>query len=125
MEPLPEGPLTILFSDVEGSTDLRTTRGDTAAQRILQAHEAIIRACVADHDGWEVKALGDGFMVAFASARKALACAQEIQQRLGEHNRVSLGDEVHVRIGINTGEVIVEGDDLFGQAVNAAARIAA
>ena len=124
MRQLPEGPLTILFSDVEGSTDLRTTRGDTAAQRILQAHEAIVRGCVADHDGWEVKALGDGFMVAFASARKALACAQEIQQRLGEHNRAAPGDEVNVRIGINTGEVIVEGNDLFGQAVNAAARIA-
>ncbi|MGH9010931.1 MAG: hypothetical protein ACRDYF_13945 [Acidimicrobiia bacterium] len=51
VERLPEGPLTILFSDVEGSTDLRTTRGDTAAQRILQAHEAIVRACVAEHDG--------------------------------------------------------------------------
>ena len=124
MERLPEGPLTILFSDVEGSTDLRTTRGDTAAQRILQAHETIVRTCVADHDGWEVKALGDGFMVAFASARKALTCAQEIQRRLGERNRSSPGDEVHVRIGINTGEVILEGGDLFGQAVNAAARIA-
>ena len=74
----PEGPLTILFSDVEGSTDLRTARGDTAAQRLLRAHEAIVRSCVTDHDGWEVKALGDGFMVAFVSARKALACAQAI-----------------------------------------------
>lgn len=121
----PEGPLTIVFSDVEGSTDLRTQRGDTAAHRILRAHEEIVRRCVAEHDGREVKALGDGFMIAFASARKALSCGRAIQDALAAHNRSVPGDEVHVRIGINTGEVVVEGDDLYGQAVNAAARIAA
>ena len=120
-----EGPVTVLFSDVEGSTDLRTRRGDTTAHRLLRDHEEIVRGCVADFGGREIKALGDGFMVAFGSARKALACAQAIQQRLEERNRASAGDEVNVRIGINTGEVIIEGDDLYGQAVNAAARIAA
>lgn len=75
-ERFPEGPLTILFSDVEGSTDLRTQRGDTAAHRILRSHEDVVRNCVGEHDGWEVKALGDGFMVAFVSARKALSCAR-------------------------------------------------
>jgi class 3 adenylate cyclase len=123
-ERFPEGPLTILFSDVEGSTDLRTQRGDAAAHRILRSHEEIVRMCVDEHDGREVKALGDGFMVAFISARKALSCAVAIQQSLDERNRQSPGDEVRVRIGINTGEVVVEGDDLYGQAVNAAARIA-
>ena len=124
-ERFPEGPLTILFSDVEGSTDLRTQLGDVAAHRILRSHEDVVRSCVAEHDGREVKALGDGFMIAFASARKAVSCAVAIQQRLEERNRVVPGEEVLVRIGINTGEVVVEGDDLYGQAVNAAARIAA
>lgn len=118
------GPLTILFSDVEGSTDLRTQRGDAAAHRILRSHEEVVRRCVGMHDGREVKALGDGFMVAFASVRKALACAVAIQQQLEERNVESPGDEVLVRIGVNFGEVTVEGDDLYGQAVNAAARIA-
>src|SRR5207237_4343413 len=123
-ELLPEGPVTILFSDVEGSTDLRTERGDAVAHRILRAHEEVVRGCVSAHGGREIKALGDGFMLAFASVRKALACAQAIQVGLAERNAASPGDEVQVRIGINTGEVVVEGDDLYGQAVNAAARIA-
>ena len=120
----PEGPVTILFSDVEGSTDLRTERGDTVAHRILRSHEDVVRRCVGAHGGREIKALGDGFMVAFASVRKALACAVSIQQDLEERNKESPEDKVRVRIGINTGEVVIEGDDMYGQAVNAAARIA-
>ena len=123
-EQLLDGPVTILFSDVEGSTDLRTERGDAVAHRILRAHEEVVRSCVSAHDGREVKALGDGFMIAFGSVRRALACAVAIQVGLAERNANAPGDEVQVRIGINTGEVVVEGDDLYGQAVNAAARIA-
>src|SRR5437867_4132684 len=88
-EKFPEGPLTILFSDVEVSTDLRTQLGDAAAHRILRSHEGVVRSCVAEHDGREIKALGDGFMVAFASARKAVSCAVAIQQRLEERSRVA------------------------------------
>ncbi len=122
---LPGGPVTIVFSDVERSTDLRTDRGDVAAHRILRAHEQVVRRCIAAHDGREVKALGDGFMLAFGSVRGALECSVAIQQALTERNAESPGEEVRVRIGVNTGEVVVEGDDLYGQAVNAAARIAA
>ena len=124
MGELAAGPLTILFSDVEGSTDLRTERGDAVAHRILRAHEEVVRRCVADHEGKEIKALGDGFMVAFASIRSALDCAVAIQRELEERNVESPGEELRVRIGVNFGEVTVEGDDLYGQAVNAAARIA-
>jgi len=123
-ELLPDGPVTILFSDVEGSTDLRTERGDVVAHRILRAHEEVVRGCVNAHGGREIKALGDGFMVAFSSVRKALTCAQAIQIGLADRNAAAPGDEVQVRIGINTGEVVIEGGDLYGQAVNAAARIA-
>ena len=63
-------------------------------------------------------------MVAFASTRRALACALAMQDSLEERNRHSPGDEVRIRVGINTGEVVVEDGDLYGQAVNAAARIA-
>lgn len=121
---LPDGPVTILFSDVEGSTDLRTERGDLVAHRILRAHEEYVRDCVAAHDGREVKALGDGFMIVFASVRKALTCAMAIQVGLTQRNAAAPDDEIRVRIGLNTGEVVAEGDDLYGQAVNAAARIA-
>ena len=123
---LPEGTVTVLFTDVVGSTDLTTSRGDEAAQEILGAQRALVRQQVEEHSGHEVKGLGDGFMVAFASARKAVACSVGIQRALEEHNRSQpLDEQVLIRIGLNTGEVIQEEADLFGETVNAAARIAA
>jgi class 3 adenylate cyclase/tetratricopeptide (TPR) repeat protein len=122
---LPEGTVTVLFTDVEGSTDLTTRRGDEAAQEILRAQRELVRQQVEQHCGHEVKSLGDGFMVAFASARKAVACAVGIQWALEQHNRQHPDQQVQVRIGLNTGEAIQEEADLFGEAVNAAARIAA
>jgi predicted ATPase/class 3 adenylate cyclase len=122
---LPEGTVTILFTDVEGSTALTARKGDEAARALLRAHEEVVRNQVNAHGGHEVKAMGDGFMVAFASARKAVACAAGIQRALVEHNRGRpAGDQLGVRIGLNTGEVIREQADLFGEAVNAAARVA-
>jgi class 3 adenylate cyclase/tetratricopeptide (TPR) repeat protein len=122
---LPEGTVTVLFSDVVGSTDLTTSRGDEAAQDILRAQRELVRGQVEEHSGHEVKSIGDGFMVAFGSARRAVACAVGIQRALVEHNRGQSPDEqVQVRIGMNTGEVLQEEADLFGEAVNAAARIA-
>ena len=122
---LPEGTITILFTDVEGSTDLVTRRGDEAAQAILRPQRELVRRQVEQHSGHEVKSLGDGFMVAFASARRAVACAVGIQRALEQHNRQHPDQQVRVRIGLNTGEAIQEEADLFGEAVNAAARIAA
>ena len=123
LESLAAGPVTILFTDVEASTDLRTRHGDEAAQVLLREHEDLVRDHVRAHGGIEVKALGDGFMMAFGSARRALACAVAIQRTLSER-RLDLPD-IRVRIGVNTGEVMLQGDDLYGQAVHAAARIGA
>ncbi len=117
--------LTVLFSDVEGSTELRTRRGDEVAQGILRAHEALVREAVAQHGGREIKALGDGFMIAFGSVRRGIACAIDLQ---GAQARRNLGhplDAVSVRVGLNTGEVSEEEGDLYGETVHAAARIAA
>ena len=123
LESLAGGPVTILFTDVEASTDLRTRHGDDAAQELLRGHEEVVRDQVKAHGGVEVKALGDGFMMAFGSARRALACAVAIQRALADRS-LDLPD-IKVRIGVNTGEVVLQGDDLYGQAVHAAARIAA
>jgi DNA-binding SARP family transcriptional activator len=116
---------TIVFTDVEGSTALRTERGDDVAGEVLRVHETIVRDQVAKHGGREIKALGDGFMLAFASVRTALACAVAIQRGLARHNRDHSELALRVRVGLNAGEVIEEDGDLFGEAVNAAARIAA
>lgn len=66
---LPEGTVTVLFSDVVGSTELATRRGDEAAQHILRAQRELVRGQVETHSGHEVKSIGDGFMVAFGSAQ--------------------------------------------------------
>jgi class 3 adenylate cyclase len=122
---LPEGTVTILFTDVEGSTALHTARGDEAAREILGAHEELVRGLVAEHGGHEVKSTGDGFMVAFASARRAVGCAVAIQIACHEQARSHSEAQTVVRIGLNSGEVTEQDGDLHGAAVNAAARIAA
>jgi tetratricopeptide (TPR) repeat protein len=103
---------------------MRTRLGDEAADELLRLHEDIVRERVSKHDGREIKALGDGYMVAFSSPRKAISCAVEIQRALEDRNRADPGRELRIRIGINAGEVSEKAGDLFGAAVNAAARIA-
>ncbi len=117
--------VTVLFTDLEGSTDLRTSIGDEAAHRRFRAHDQIIRDEIARSGGTEAKGTGDGFMVLFDSARQALSGAIEMQRAIDEHNRTDPPNEVKVRMGINTGEVVSEADDVYGAAVNAAARICA
>ena len=68
----PDGTVTILFSDIEGSTAKTEELGDQRWMEVLREHNAIVREQVAAHDGFEVKSEGDGFMLAFQSARKAL-----------------------------------------------------
>jgi len=90
---------------------------------VLREHNAIVREQLAAHDGFEVKSEGDGFMLAFQSARKALQCAIETQKVFAKRAESS-DHPIRVRIGLHTGEVIKEGDDFFGKHVNMAARIA-
>jgi class 3 adenylate cyclase len=125
------GTVTILFTDIEGSTALAQRLGDKPYHGLLSEHNRILREQVARHGGHEVKHTGDGFMVAFASATRALACAVDIQRAFAAYNaeRASAHAEpvdapINVRIGLNTGESIEEAGDYFGTAVTLAARIA-
>jgi class 3 adenylate cyclase len=129
----PDGTVTILFTDIEGSTALAQRLGDKPYHALLTEHNRILREQLARHGGHEVKAVGDGFMVAFSSAVKALSSAVDIQRAFAERNaRLSARPEhvegraepIHVRIGLNTGESIEEEGDYFGTAVTMAARIA-
>jgi len=115
---------TILFTDVEGSTALTQRLGDAKAREVLRAHERITREALRAHGGSEVKALGDGFMASFSSATRALECAIAMQRAFAEHCETA-EEPIRVRIGLNAGEPIAEEADLFGTAVNLAARIAA
>jgi len=117
--------VTILFTDMVGSTDMTQTIGDSAAQDIIRAHNFIVRAALSHHNGKEVKHTGDGIMASFDSPTDAVGAAIEIQQRAREHNvkwpKLSLG----LRIGMNTGEPIIEENDYFGTTVQIAARVCA
>ncbi len=120
----PDGTVTILFSDIEGSTAITERLGDLRWVEVLRAHNAIIREQLGAHDGFEVKFVGDGFMLAFQSARRALQCAIGIQRVFAQRNDQA-EEPIHVRIGLHTGEAIKEADDFFGRHVILAARIAA
>jgi class 3 adenylate cyclase len=121
----PDGTVTILFTDIEGSAAMTERLGDHRAQEVLRAHNRIVREQVSAHGGFEVKSQGDGFMVAFQSARRALACAIALQRAFAAYTERHPETPIRVRIGLHTGEPIKEADDFFGTAVIQAARIAA
>ena len=112
--------LTILFTDLVGSTDLRARLGDAAADPLIATHLARVNGVVTEHDGGVVKTTGDGVLATFRSARRALACAGAIQRSEAYED-----DRVAVRIGLDAGEVVERGGDVHGLAVHVAARIAA
>jgi DNA-binding SARP family transcriptional activator/class 3 adenylate cyclase len=114
----------ILFTDVQGSTSLTQRIGDDRARTLLRQHERMIRQAIQAHDGREVKAMGDAFLASFTSPTRALDCAIAIQRAFGDYNE-SAPEPIRVRVGLNAGEPIVEDMDLFGDAVNLAARIVA
>jgi class 3 adenylate cyclase len=120
---LPEGTVTILFTDVEGSTELVRTLGDRRARDVLRRHDALVRQAFDANGGTEVHQSGDGFMAAFRTARSGVACALDIHRRLAAE-RARTPETPYVRIGMETGEVIAEEDDYFGATVVRASRIA-
>ncbi len=116
--------VTVMFTDIENSTMLAEKYGDTQWMQVLRAHNEIVRKALRTYGGNEIKSQGDGFMLAFPSARRALMCAVAIQQEVDRHGRAYPAQGVRVRIGLHTGEAIAEGGDLFGRHVILAARIA-
>src|SRR5207302_8906642 len=123
---LPEGPVTIMFTDIEGSTALRTSLGDAGADLLVREHEGLVREQIEAHRGHDQKAaLGDGFLAVFLSTRRAVACAIGIQRALDSFNLSRSGPPLRVRIGLNTGEVAWQDGQLSGEAVHAAARVCA
>ena len=112
----------ILFTDIVDSTRLTQELGDRAAMHLLRAHDSIVRSVLARHGGSEIKHTGDGIMAAFGSASQSVGAATEIQRTLHETDEQPM---LHLRIGIAAGEPVTEHDDLFGSAVQQAARLCA
>jgi class 3 adenylate cyclase len=119
----PDGTVTILFTDIEDSTALNESLGDGRWMEVLRAHNEIVRECIREHGGYEVKSQGDGFMVAYPSAREGLQCAIDMQRTLASAKFEGFAEPLRVRIGLHTGEAIREGDDFFGRSVTLAARL--
>jgi class 3 adenylate cyclase len=120
----PDGTVTLMLSDMVNFTLMTERLGDLRARDIVREHNRIIREQIASNQGYEVDTAGDGFLVAFKSARFGLACAIAIQRALEAHNAAA-EEPIHVRIGLHTGEALKDADKFFGRTVILAARIGA
>jgi class 3 adenylate cyclase len=119
------GLLTILFTDIESSTARTQRMGDTQAQEMIRAHNQIVRREIAARGGTEIKHTGDGIMATFQSAARAVACAIAIQRASEAHSLEHEATAFRVSVGINAGEPVAEDADVFGAAVQLAARTCA
>lgn len=124
MNELPRGTVTLLFTDIEGSTQLQHELGGGGYREVVREHRRLLESAFATHQGVVVDRQTESFFVAFARARDAIGAAAAAQRALAGHTWPG-GAEVKVRMGIHSGEPEVAGDRYVGLAVSRAARIAA
>jgi adenylate cyclase len=120
----PDGALTLLFCDIEDAAEIGEQLGAERTAELLRDHRAIVEQVVRHHAGTVVKAHGDGFMVAFDSAHAGLRCAIDLQSSLAERTVPGGERELHLRVGLHTGFVITNDEELYGRNVVLGARIA-
>ncbi len=111
------GLRAIVFTDIEGSTEMSTSLGDDAAVAAVRAHDAIVRESLSLTGGREIKHTGDGILASFTSVTKAVQAAIEVQ------HRAATTPDLAIKIGISAGEPVDGSSDIYGAAVNLAARI--
>ena len=122
----PKKPLlAIMFTDIAGSTAAFDRLGDAAGLAMVRTHDVVVREWLGRYNGTQMKHTGDGILAAFPSVQSALDCAVAIQGAFARHTRRHPRRPLKVRIGINVGEPLAENGDLFGTAVNTAARVCA
>ena len=114
----------VLFTDLVGSTELRSRLGEQAAEELRRRHEALVAAAIEANRGKVVKNLGDGVMATFAGASDAVLASVAIQQAIDRHNRSS-EEMLGLRVGVSAGDVTIEQEDCFGTPVIEAARLCA
>ena len=115
----------IMFTDLEGSTQMISELGDEKSMELLRTHNALTRDALHTHAGREIKHTGDGFMASFTSAVNAVECAIAIQKMIIKHSEENPDDGMDLRIGISAGEPVRNDNQLYGAAVNLAARLCA
>ena len=115
--------ITVMFTDLKGSTTITETEGDLATRAMLKKHIDALTPIIDEHKGILVKTMGDGTMSYFENAQDALRTAAEFQKAMDEMNiRKEFKVPILVRIGLNTGRGIVEKNDIYGDVVNVASR---
>jgi class 3 adenylate cyclase len=124
-EPFPtDGTVTILFCDMVDYAGMTERLGDQVSRDLLRDHHRIVREALSRHGGREIKVQGDGFMLAFGGAARALRCAVDIQRAVAGYIPPAAGERIAVHIGIHTGDAVDEGDDYLGLTVIVASRLA-
>jgi class 3 adenylate cyclase len=124
-DPLPnDGTVTILFSDMVDYAGMTERLGDQMSRELLREHNRIVRSHLERHGGREVNVQGDGFMVAFGGAARALRCAIDIQRAFASYSASHLNEPIQVHIGVHTGDAVEEDDDFLGHTVIVASRLA-
>jgi TolB-like protein len=114
----------ILAADVAGYSRLMGADEEGTLAKLKAHRRAVVDPKITEHRGRIVKTTGDGMLVEFASVVHALRCAVEVQRGMAERNaQVSQDKQIKFRVGINFGDMIIEGDDIFGDGVNVAARL--
>jgi adenylate cyclase len=115
----------VMFTDIKGFSK-KMAQNESAAFELLRTHDALMRVIASKFEGKVVKSIGDSFMVDFASAVNAVKAGIDAQKRFWTFNKgKSEFDKIEVRIGIHLGDVMVSGDDMYGDGVNIASRIEA
>ena len=118
-----DGTVTIVFTDIVDSTIMLSRLGDHAWLEVIRRHNAVIEELTTAHGGTVVETQGDGSMLAFSSARRAVACARALQRGI-EEDFVDFAPPIRIRIGIHTGDALQDADHFFGTSVHYAARVA-
>ncbi|MDT8316945.1 MAG: adenylate/guanylate cyclase domain-containing protein [bacterium] len=115
--------ITVMFTDLKGSTTITETEGDLATRMMLKQHNDALKPIIEEHSGILVKTMGDGSMSYFEDAQSAVKAAVKFQHAIDAMNmQKRFKVPIFVRIGINTGEGIVEKTDIYGDVVNVASR---
>jgi class 3 adenylate cyclase len=117
-------PITILFADISGSTRLFETLGDVEARRIISAALGALTRIASSHGGRLVKTIGDEIMCTFPAPVQAALAACDMQRCIST-DPVFVADSLGIRVGLHHGEALLEAGDVYGDAVNVAARMAA
>ena len=116
-------PIAVMFTDIVGSTRLTEEHGDDAMQKIVRAHNKIVRESLRNYAGIEVKHTGDGIMASFKSVANSVDASREMMQGIAAFNKGASEIPLEIRIGLNAGTPIAEDGDLYGTTVQISARL--